>query len=308
MKNNLLIKFLVFLLINFYLLSNSNANNKIVAKIENEIITNFDIENKILITLLLNKEEINQKNIDKIKKISFENLINNRLKKIEMSKYSIASDTKQINVYLNSILSNDIENFKKILNENGLDFQLFYDEIDIQLKWQKFIYEIYSQKIKIDEKSVIKEINEIKNKGSDSEEFNISEIEISLNNDKEDENIIKNIKELITKQGFEIVALKYSISPSAVDKGSLGWINTNSLSKKIYNKLYNLKKGQITYLRSQENILFLKLNDIRTVNNKNLDLEKLKKNLINQKKNELFTMYSRSHLLKLKNTNLIEYK
>lgn len=308
MKNTLLLNFLPFLIINFYLITNLSANNKIVAKIENEIITNFDIENKILITLLLNKEEINQKNINKIKKISLDSLVNNRLKKIEMSKYSITSDTKQINIYLNSILSNDVENFKKILNNNGLDFQLFYDEIDIQLKWQKFIYEIYSQKIKIDEKAILAELDEIKNKGSDLEEYNISEIEIALNNNEEDQNIIDNIKALINKQGFELVALKHSISPSATVKGNLGWISTDSLAKKIYNKLYNLKIGQITFLRSQRNILFLKLNDKRVTNQKSLDLEILKKNLINRKKNELFTMYSRSHLLKLKNTSLIEYK
>ena len=308
MKNTLLLNFLPFLIINFYLITNLSANNKIVAKIENEIITNFDIENKILITLLLNKEEINQKNINKIKKISLDSLVNNRLKKIEMSKYSITSDTKQINIYLNSILSNDVENFKKILNNNGLDFQLFYDEIDIQLKWQKFIYEIYSQKIKIDEKAILAELDEIKNKGSDLEEYNISEIEIALNNNEEDQNIIDNIKALINKQGFELVALKHSISPSATVKGNLGWISTDSLAKKIYNKLYNLKIGQVTFLRSQRNILFLKLNDKRVTNQKSLDLEILKKNLINRKKNELFTMYSRSHLLKLKNTSLIEYK
>lgn len=308
MKNSLIIKFLTLVLINFYLITSSHANNRIVAKIENEIITNFDIENKILITLLLNKEEINQKNINKIKKISLDSLVDNRLKKIEMSKYSITSDTKQINIYLNSILSNDVENFKKILNNNGLDFQLFYNEIDIQLKWQKFIYEIYSQKIKIDEKAILAELDEIKNKGRDVEEYNISEIEIALNNNEEDQNIIDNTKALINKQGFELVALKHSISPSATVKGNLGWISTDSLAKKIYNKLYNLEIGQITFLRSQRNVLFLKLNDKRVTNQKSLDLEILKKNLINRKKNELFTMYSRSHLLKLKNTSLIEYK
>ena len=60
-------------------------------------------------------------------------------------------------------------------------------------------------------------------------------------------------------------------------------LKLNSLSK-IYNKLYNLKIGQITSLQSQGNILFLKLNDKRVTNQKSLDLEKLKKNLINRKK------------------------
>jgi len=34
----------------------------------------------------------------------------------------------------------------------------------------------------------------------------------------------------------------------------------------------------------------------------------LKQKLINQKKNELFNLYSQSHLSKLKNTSLIEYQ
>ena len=34
----------------------------------------------------------------------------------------------------------------------------------------------------------------------------------------------------------------------------------------------------------------------------------MRNNLINQKKNELFNLYSNSHLSKLKNTSFIEYK
>ena len=34
----------------------------------------------------------------------------------------------------------------------------------------------------------------------------------------------------------------------------------------------------------------------------------IKKDLINKKKSELFNLYSKSHLSKLKNTSLIEYR
>ena len=61
-------------------------------------------------------------------------------------------------------------------------------------------------------------------------------------------------------------------------------------------------------IKGQGNILFLKLNDKRTSKSMDIDRLKLKQNLIDQKKNELFNLYSRSHLSKLKNTSLIEYK
>ena len=43
-------------------------NSKIIVKVEDEIITNYDLKNKILITLILSNQEINQQNIDELKK------------------------------------------------------------------------------------------------------------------------------------------------------------------------------------------------------------------------------------------------
>ena len=50
----------------------SKIENNIVVKIENEIITNFEIKNKILSSLIISNQEINQKNINEIKKSSLE--------------------------------------------------------------------------------------------------------------------------------------------------------------------------------------------------------------------------------------------
>ena len=61
-------------------------------------------------------------------------------------------------------------------------------------------------------------------------------------------------------------------------------------------------------IEKQNVIMFLKLTDKRKTKAENIDVNELKKKLISQKKNELFNLYSRSHLSKLKNKSLIEYK
>ena len=94
-KNNF---FILFILI-FFLISNisvANIKNDIVLKVGNQIITEYDIKNKILTTLFLNKKEYIQENIDELKRVSLELLVLNKLKKIELSKYNIQSDQKQI--------------------------------------------------------------------------------------------------------------------------------------------------------------------------------------------------------------------
>ena len=167
----------------------------------------------------------------------------------------------------------------------------------------------YSNKIQIDESFINTEVDKILKTNINNKEINLSEIEVFQNNEISNDSLISKILREIEVKGFEDAAMKFSISNSSSSKGNLGWINMNTLSRKINDALKNLKPGQLSKPIIQTNsILFLKLNSVRTLKNNNIDKERLKKNLIQRKQDELFNLYSRSHLSKLKNNYLIEYK
>ena len=309
MKKTSRIIFLIIFFINVGEISFAKVKNNIILKVENEIITNYEIKNKIISTLILSNNEINQQNIDELKAKILEDLILSKLKKIELSKYDIKKNNEQINSYLNSVSSNDVKGLKEKFNKNNIDFKIFLEELEIQFKWQKLIYKIYSNKIEFNEDNINKDLEKLVSGKSNVEEFEISEIEILRNNDSSDNAKILEVEKTIKEQGFEKAAITYSLSLSSENKGYLGWVNGKSLSKEIYNILIKIAPGQITKpIKGQNNILFLKLNNERILKSENIDISELRKNLINQKKNTLFNLYSRSHLSKLKNTSLIEYK
>ena len=283
-------------------------NTKILVKIESEIITNFDVQNKIISSLILAKKQINQENINNFKKASLENLIQNRLKKIELKKYNIKKDDEQINLYLNSISSNNVEKMKNIFKGYDLDFKEFTDQIDVEFKWRKFIYQIYKKKINIKPEDVDREISDKLKKQKNIVEYNLSEIEILSNNSGSNLETIALIQDEIKVAGFESAVSKFSISSTSSKSGELGWINSNSLSKEFLKILNKMQKGQVSDpIMKQDKIIFLKLNDKKTSNYTNIDFDKLKNDLLVQKQNELFDLYSNSHLSKLRNTNLIQY-
>jgi parvulin-like peptidyl-prolyl isomerase len=283
-------------------------NTKILVKIESEIITNFDVQNKIISSLILAKKEINQANIDNFKKASLENLIQNRLKKIELKKYNIKKDDKQINSYLNSISSNNIENLKNAFKSYDLDFKEFADEIDVEFRWRKFIYQIYKKKINIKPEDVAQEISDNLKKKNNIIEYNLSEIEILSNINSSNLKTIALIQDEIKGAGFESAVTKFSISSTSSKNGELGWINSNSLSKEFVKILNKMQIGQVSDpIKKQDKIIFLKLNDKKISNYTNIDFDKLKNDLLIQKQNELFNLYSNSHISKLRNTNLIQY-
>ncbi len=289
--------------------TNAKIRNEIVIKVENEIITSYEIKNKILTSLTLAGNVINQENINNLKPQAVESLIQQKLKKIELKKYKIKKNSERINSYLNTISGNNISELKARFEINNLDYELFLKEVEIQTKWQNLIYLIYSNKIEIDENLIDKDIKKIIDNEKKMIEFKISEIEIFLENDLEKKDQILNIQNKIKKEGFGSAAVKYSVSSSANNKGDLGWISSKSLSKQILNIIKKMKIGQISEpIIRQDSLIFLKLNDVRSSDIKSVNMNQLKKKLIEQKKNELFNLYSKSHLSKLKNTSLIEYR
>ncbi len=303
-------KTLIIIIFIFFFSNNSSAKveNNIVLKVENEIITSFEIKNKILSSLVLANQEVSQSNINRLKKQAVNYLIQQKLKKIELKKYNFKRDQAQLDNYLNSISSNNIDNLKKKFSNNNVDFDLFIDDLDIDLKWQKYIYKVFSKKIEIDEQNISKELENLLRNKSEIEQYRISEIEISLANDVSDKEKILNIENQIKEFGFESAALRFSVSSSSSNKGDLGWLNAKSLNNKIYEIIKNMKEGEVTKpLISANSALFLKLNQKRISKVKNLNINELKANLINKKKNELFNLYSKSLLSKLRNTSLIQY-
>lgn len=290
-------------------LLSSKINNNIILKIENEIITNYDIKNKILTILVLGNQEINQENINSLKKQALENLIIQKIKKIELLKYDFKNDDVRLNNYLNSISSNNIEQFKSRFKENNINFDKFVRELQIEFKWQKLIFNIYSSKIKLDENSIEKELNEIIKNQENIEQYELSELEILINENEIANERVNIVEKQIEAKGFEFAVLNNSISSTSSNKGYLGWINGKSLSEDIYKIIKKMKIGEVSQpIKRQNSILFLKLMNKKNSNPEKIDRAKLKINLIERKKNELFNLYSRSHLSKLKNSSFIEYQ
>ena len=103
--------------------------------------------------------------------------------------------------------------------------------------------------------------------------------------------------------------LKYSESLSKNNLGDLGWVNSESLSKNIYEKIINMEIDEISDpIVISNTILYLKLKNKKIVKREEINDENLKNRILNSKKSQMFNMLSNSHLSKLKNLASIEYK
>jgi peptidyl-prolyl cis-trans isomerase SurA len=298
----------------FYIILFFNFNfaygieTKIIAIVNNEPITTYELKNKIITKLVLSNQNINQEIIDKSKNAAMNSLINIKLKKNEIKKYKTEPSQANIDSYLNKVASNDIELFKEKFINNSIDYQIFLNEIKIELAWQKLIYSKYSDKVKIEDNLIKDELDQLLRKENNQNEYKLSEIEIEITKENKLNKINQVLKE-IDAFGFAETARKLSVSPTAIDNGNLGWVNEKSLSKQMNKVLIKMKINEISEPVTKLNIVsFFKIIDKRIFKIENNNIDDLKQGLINQKTNELFKLYSNNYLSKIKNSSFIKFR
>ena len=307
-------KRLIFFLIIIMLKENisfASIQNKILVNIGSQIITSYELKNRVKTILVLNNKELNQENINNVKSEALNFLINFKLKKEEIIKYKIIANDKAVLKHLDSIASNyntDKNGLETLFKNNGLSYELFLDGIKTEFAWQNLIFSLYQDKIKLNEKEIDEELNQILTKQKQTEEYNLAEIEIILENNVNDKKKIEEIEDQINEIGFKDTAIKYSTSLSALEGGKLGWISSQALSNIVLNTVKEMKPGDVSKpIFQSETATFIKLLDKRKISFNDINLKKMKSQIISQKKNELLNLFSNSYLSKIKNTTLIQY-
>ena len=303
---------LLILLIFFFKISYTNASiqNKIIATVNNEIITSYELKNKIMTFLILNKVEVNQENINNYKNQSLKTLINMKIRKNELVKYNLLNseiDTSKFIEQQSKKYNFTIEEFKKEFLNNNLSYDLYLQEIQLELGWQQLILQLYGNKIIVDEYEIDEELKKIIDNQKEMIEYRLSEIEVQVNDNEKITDLVEEIQNQIIKDGFKNTAIKYSTSSTALEGGEIGWVNSKSLSNKMLNAIGNMKLKEVSKPMMHNNsILFIKLEEIKKVDALKINLIETKKKIIDQKKNELLNLFSNSHLSKIRNNASIE--
>ena len=223
------------------------SENKILLKVNNELITTIDILNEINYLKSINKNINNLEN-KKIIEIARNSLIKDKIKKIALKpiikKIEINDDDFKrilISNYSNTGFTK-IDEISLHLKEYNVKPELIRNKMTINAIWSQFIYDKYSKNIKIDTDKLKQDIQ----KNESQTEYLLSEIVFDLKEKQtinEKFNIIKNA---IEKNGFENTALIYSISETSTSGGNIGWVSENSINKKILKEITEININNFT--------------------------------------------------------------
>ena len=308
-KKKIILFFLLIICLNFKVLSKENIY--IVYKIDGEIITNIDITNEQKYLLALNSQ-LESLNDDQLSDISEQSIIRETIKKKEIIKFFKLDQSDQFisdfidDLYLRLELNNK-EELEQYLNKFDLNISDIKKKIEIEMFWNRLIYQKYKNQININEASIKQKIND-EGVQDNKKIFLLTEIVFQKKNDMSKDEQLKKLTKSIDEVGFKNTASIYSLSNSAKLGGDIGWIDETSLSREILKELNNINIGDfVGPLTVGSNFLLLKVENIKfekKENDKKIKLE----NMIIFETNRQLEQFSKIYFDRIRiNTNINEH-
>ena len=287
----------------------NSYENKIILKIDREIVTSLDIKNEARYLSALNPK-IMELDEDKIFDISKNSIIRENIKKIEILKKT--KDIEVNNDFLEKIIEsrfkslglNSKDEFIKYLEKFGIKIDTVVKKIEIEAMWNQLIFFNFSKNVKINKEKLKKDIEKNKNL-TETKQFLLKEILFDIKENSNLDERYEQIKKSISETGFENAASIYSISDTAKVGGLLGWIDENSFNSKIKSALFGLKLNEYSKpIIITGGFLILQISDIKIIKKK-FDIDKELEKAINAETNRQLNQFSNIYFNKIKKDMVI---
>ncbi len=233
----------IFLIIFCALPLNAQNAMRIVAIVNDNIITLYDMTQRINIINLSNGITSDTGAKQDISNNVLHMLIDENIKLQEAAKQNIHIRNKEIEDQINVIAqSNNMsrEEFNKFLLSRNIDIASIYSQIKSQMAWKKTLAKTIRYKINIGQDEINAEIDRLaaNNNNIQKRVFNIFILKNQANIDqidvKKPRDIIKNILlQFENGTSFSSLARNYSQDSTSAVGGDIGWVSKGQLQRNI---------------------------------------------------------------------------
>tara|TARA_B100000745_G_scaffold300169_1_gene253086 strand:- start:4000 stop:4851 length:852 start_codon:yes stop_codon:yes gene_type:complete len=274
-------------------------------------ITLYDLKQEVKLLSILNPGKLENESIEDLQSLGIESLTIKKIKEQEIKKNKLddTEDEEFIEYEISRVLKSlnmDKPALERVFAENQLEISDLKNHISIEIKWNRLVYGMYQNKIKIDEESVNKKVEEYSMKENSYDEYFLSEIIVPVSDSQNPNDVYQKVKSRLFSEKFENVAREISISQTRDAGGEVGWVNEKTIAEIVIKKIKDLNVGEITSpILIPEGIMIIKLNNKREIKNE-INKDQLKRKIILNERDKMLTTYSKMYLNKLKSNTMIE--
>lgn len=224
----------------------------IAAIVNDEVISKFDVDQRVNLFLVTSGIERTPQNIDGLRRQVLRTLIQEKLQLQEARDSEIEISRAEINAAMQDMASGtnrSLDEVEKFLKENNVHIRTMEDQIEAELAWNRFVRGRFGGQVSIGELE-IDETLERAEAAMNQDRVNISEILLLANNQLDGQRLISEAAQIVQQLragiNFGAVARQFSAASSSASGGNLGWIPVNQLDENIVPIIENMAAGDIS--------------------------------------------------------------
>ena len=247
-------KFIAFIFMALMTFNTAEAREVegIAAIVNDEVISKFDVDQRVSLFLVTSGIERTPQNIDGLRRQVLRTLIQEKLQLQEARDSEIEISRAEINAAMQDMASGtnrSLDEVEKFLKENNVHIRTMEDQIEAELAWNRFVRGRFGGQVSIGELE-IDETLERAEAAMNQDRVNINEILLLANNQLDGQRLMSEAAQIVQQLragiNFGAVARQFSAASSSASGGNLGWIPVNQLDENIVPIIENMAAGDIS--------------------------------------------------------------
>ncbi len=233
-------------------LASAQSGQKIVAVVNDEVISALDLSNRTRLTMVSSGLPDTAEVRKRVEPQVLRALIDERLQTQEALRLSVTVSDEDVDQAIGRIEQNNRMRKGQLLQalgQSGVTRLALDQQLRAMISWQKLVQRRLRAQVTIGEDEVQEVLDRLKSKQG-SPEFLLSELFLALDNPDQDEEVRQNGLNLIQQMQrgtpFPALAQQFSQSASAATGGDIGWVQEGQLDEVLEAAVKGLRPGEVT--------------------------------------------------------------
>lgn len=231
----------------------------IVATVNDEVITSYDIDQRLRLAMMSSKGSIPEELLVQIRGQILRNLVDEKLRIQETERLEVETSKEEIVAEVESVARQNgmtYEQFVKTLSNAGVALSTIEHQLKADVSWAKLVRGRYGRSVIISENDLEYAFQQALS-NTNQTSYDLLEIFLGVPSPDKERDVYNDIMQLRRQieRGTPLadIAKQFSQSISAAANGELGWVTANDVDPEIAKELTSLAPGQISRpIRTQE--------------------------------------------------------
>ncbi len=225
----------------------------IVATVNDQIITGFDLRQRMLSVIAMSQVQPTEENIPAIQQQALQSLIEERLQAQEITNYEtlIVTD-EEINQEIAGMAQEagtTPENYLAFLQQGGIRPNSFREQLRTEIGWRQLVGGRFNSRSRVSRSQVEQNLRQL-NEAAAKPQYLVGEIYLEASRVGGQQAALNGAEQLVQQmiQGapFQAVARQFSAAPSAARGGDAGWVVQGTVQPALQAALDALAVGQLS--------------------------------------------------------------